>query len=65
MFAGMTGQPFTVNCRIGSLEKNEHGSELADLVNCRIGSLEKGLDANSLNSTVNCRIGSLENGGSL
>ena len=52
---------YSVNCRIGSLEKRDYQAALRVYVNCRIGSLENGMVVEDLRYAVNCRIGSLEN----
>ena len=49
-----------VNCRIGSLEKQDIKIEYISPVNCRIGSLEKCIGKARTIQIVNCRIGSLE-----
>ena len=49
-----------VDCRIGSLEKNNPITIIQAAVDCRIGSLENKTTAGNSTLAVDCRIGSLE-----
>ena len=60
MFGISISKNRSVNCRIGSLEKNVTKRLEKNHVNCRIGSLEKNVTKRLEKNHVNCRIGSLE-----
>ena len=56
----MTAGLQRVNCRVGSLEKQEVANAVGISVNCRVGSLEIKIKKRLKNDFVNCRVGSLE-----
>ena len=60
MFPGLRNIADIVNCRVGSLEKEDHAYDELRYVNCRVGSLEMYTLNSSTLTSVNCRVGSLE-----
>ena len=57
---GESPPPFTVTCRIGSLENKNAAVMKYIQVTCRIGSLENFNASSYVVPPVTCRIGSLE-----